>query len=84
MCVCRFEQIGYTVKRIEPSLDKSCLLVYISTVDSTTATASATASKAGPAGALLIYQVMSSQLSIYYKRCSIVSIQYQEVGFGCC
>ena len=83
MCVCRFEQTGYTVKRIEPSLDKSCLLVYISTVDSTV-TASAAASEAGSAGALLIYQVMSSQLSIYYKRCSIVSIQYQEVGFAWC
>mgnify|MGYP001801576240 CR=1 FL=1 len=65
MFVCRFEQTGYTVKRIEPSLDKSCLLVYISTVDSTTVTASAAASKAAPAGALLIYQVTSSKLSIY-------------------
>ena len=76
MCVCRFEQTGYTVKRIEPSLDKSCLLVYISTVDSAV-TASAAGSKAGPAGALLIYQVMSLQLSLYYKHCSIISIGYQ-------
>ena len=81
MCVCRFEQTGYTVKRIEPSLDKSCLLVYISTVDFTV-TASAAASKAGPAGALLIYQVLSSQLGIYYKRYSIISYRINKLNLN--